>query len=144
MLLQVFMLNDLLLQLLISQSVELSQADRTLLWKEKTTCTQSKSGRARPHHTDQEEEKAQKSTPASWPPPWDLRHDCQAGPVQQARDPLLSPKHAGQHHSKGPLFPIRDNRDWPNWPNWPGEVITEICRPMLKALQGHRMEGASP
>eukprot|EP00983_Pelagomonas_calceolata_P079775 1154863-Pelagomonas_calceolata.AAC.1 len=30
-----------------------------------------------PHHTDQEEEVAQKSTPASWPPPWGLRHDCQ-------------------------------------------------------------------
>eukprot|EP00983_Pelagomonas_calceolata_P090805 1157466-Pelagomonas_calceolata.AAC.1 len=41
------------------------------------------SWRAGPHHTDQEEQQARKCTPASWPPPWDLRLDCQAGPVQQ-------------------------------------------------------------
>eukprot|EP00983_Pelagomonas_calceolata_P000355 11225-Pelagomonas_calceolata.AAC.1 len=35
------------------------------------------------HHTDQEEEQAQKSTPAIWPPPWDLRHDRQAGPARE-------------------------------------------------------------
>eukprot|EP00983_Pelagomonas_calceolata_P076886 1153612-Pelagomonas_calceolata.AAC.1 len=36
---------------------------------------QSKFG---PYHTHQEEEQAQKFTPSSWPPPRDLRHDCQA------------------------------------------------------------------
>eukprot|EP00983_Pelagomonas_calceolata_P067817 1149637-Pelagomonas_calceolata.AAC.1 len=60
---------------------------------------------AGPHHTDQEEEQAHKSTPASRPPPWDLRHNYQAGPVQQAQDPPLSPKHALQHLSMGLPLP---------------------------------------
>eukprot|EP00983_Pelagomonas_calceolata_P122195 1160884-Pelagomonas_calceolata.AAC.13 len=45
------------------------------------------SSKAVPHHTDQEEQQAHRSTPASCPPPWDLQQDCQAGPVQQAQDP---------------------------------------------------------
>eukprot|EP00983_Pelagomonas_calceolata_P061258 1146753-Pelagomonas_calceolata.AAC.2 len=35
------------------------------------------------YHPGKEEEQAQKSIPASWPPPWDLRHDCQAGHIQE-------------------------------------------------------------
>eukprot|EP00983_Pelagomonas_calceolata_P067561 1149518-Pelagomonas_calceolata.AAC.1 len=31
----------------------------------------------------------QRSTPASWPPPWDLQYDGQAGTVHQAQDPPL-------------------------------------------------------
>eukprot|EP00983_Pelagomonas_calceolata_P037117 1136202-Pelagomonas_calceolata.AAC.2 len=69
--------------------------------------------KGRPHTlwpADQEEEQAQRSTSASWPPrgaPWDLQHDYQVGPqaVQQAQDPPLRPKHAHQHPGKGPPLP---------------------------------------
>mmetsp|Transcript_21543 Transcript_21543/g.59705 ORF Transcript_21543/g.59705 Transcript_21543/m.59705 type:complete len:99 (+) Transcript_21543:217-513(+) len=62
--------------------------------------------KGRAHLTDQEEEQAQKFTQASWPPPWELRHDCLVGPVLQAQDPPLNPTHALlQHPRKGRPLP---------------------------------------
>eukprot|EP00983_Pelagomonas_calceolata_P065475 1148604-Pelagomonas_calceolata.AAC.1 len=118
----VFLSSCLLRRLLHSAQLRLRSPNLAVCIKDRPPVLKGRASPHRPRGRASVEVYSSKLAPTMGPM---IRHNCQAGPVQQARDSSLSLMYALQHPSKGPPLPYESQRRDPCIPSV-GSLILQV------------------